>query len=484
MSSPTPAEAPNSSVPSPVAATATPAEEKVPLRTKLAFGAGSLVDNMTGNSIHQLANPVYNIGLGVNPAVIGAILAIGRLLDAVTDPLVGGFSDNFRSRWGRRRPLIIAGAFLTGPILLAMFFFPRGWSPLAYSIYFAIAMLLFFPAFTLFSVPLKGFQYELTRDYHERTRVSAVVAFLMPVGGILVSWLFALTQYSGFEDTIEGARYTAGLVMVIIMTIGILPALSSKEKEYVHVRQQQRVPLMKNVWGLLKNKPLLLLSIAGLATLLGIFTVYSLGLYLNIYYVHGGDLKRASILHGFITTAYQVASMVATPFIAWAATRMGKRRAFFTCLGIALAGTVTKLWCYNPSMPNLMFIPMVLMGIGMSGFWILLASMMADVTDHAELLQGVRNEASVGAVSAWINKSGLSLAFMFSGFALVVTGFDEKLGGAQAESTIFWMRVLFSLVPALALVVAIICIKLYPITEDVARATRKTLDERREAAGQ
>ena len=97
------------------------------MKVKLAFGTGSMVDNLTGNSIHQLANPVYNIGLGVNPAVIGAVLAVGRLLDAVTDPIIGGYSDNFRSRWGRRRPLIVAGAFLTGPILLAMFFCPRGW---------------------------------------------------------------------------------------------------------------------------------------------------------------------------------------------------------------------------------------------------------------------------------------------------------------------------------------------------------------------
>lgn len=463
--------------------TAASPDEKVSMKVKLAFGTGSMVDNLTGNSIHQLANPVYNIGLGVNPAVIGAVLAVGRLLDAITDPVIGSFSDNFRSRWGRRRPLIVAGAFLTGPILLAMFFCPRGWSPFAYSVYFTVAMLLFYPAFTLFSVPLKGFQLELTRDYHERTRISAVVAFLMPLGGILASWLFALTQYSGFEDSIEGARYTAMAVMVIIMTFGILPALGAREKEYVHVQRQNRVPLLRNVWGLLKNRPLRLLSVAGLATLLGIFTVYSLGLYLNIYYVHGGDLKTASLLHGAITTAYQIASMAATPVIAWAASRFGKRHAFLGCLTIALVGTVAKLFCYDPAMPRLMFIPMILMGIGMSGFWVLLASMMADVADHSELLQGVRNEATVGAVFSWINKTGLSLAFMFSGFVLVWVGFDEKLGGGQSAATIYWMRLLFSLVPAAALIVAMICIRLYPITEEVARETRRTLDARRGPTG-
>ena len=466
------------------AATATAPEDKVPLKTKLAFGAGSIVDNLTGNAIHQLANPIYNIALGVTPAVIGIILAIGRLFDAITDPVIGNFSDNFRSRFGRRRPLIVAGALLTGPILLAMFCMPRGLSVTTYSIYFGVAMLLFYPAFTLFSVPLKGFQFELTKDYHERTRVAAVVSFLMPLGGILASWLFWLTERPIFADSLEGARYTALGVMLVIISIGILPALSGKEKEYVHAQTQKKMAILPNVWGLLKNGPLRLLAIAGLATLLGIFTVYSLGLYLNIYHVHGGDKQTASLLHGAVTTAYQIASMAAVAPISLLATKVGKRPAFLVCLLVALAGTVAKWFCYVPGSPELMFIPMVMMGIGMSGFWVLLASMMADVADHAELLQGYRNEASIGAVFSWINKTGLSLAFMLSGFVLVWVSFDEQLGGDQAPETIYWMRVLFSFVPAAALGVAIICIALYPITEATARATREALAQRHRAAGQ
>ena len=456
-------------------------EDKVPLKTKLAFGAGSIVDNLTGNSIHQLANPIYNIALGVNPALIGTVLAIGRLFDAITDPIIGNFSDNFRSRWGRRRPLIIAGALLTGPLLLAMFCFPRGLSVEAYGIYFAVAMLLFYPAFTLFSVPLKGFQFELTKDYHERTRVAATVALLMPVGGIAASWLFAATELDIFEDSIEGARYTAAGVMIVIVCLGMLPAIFGKEKEYAVAQTQRKVKILPNIKSLLQNRPLVLLSIAGLATLLGIFTVYSLGLYLNIYYVHAGDKKTASLLHGAITTAYQVASMAAIPAISWTATRIGKRGAFLACLSIALVGTVAKWFCYVPGSPELMFIPMIMMGIGMSGFWVLLASMMADIADHAELHQGFRNEATIGAVFSWINKTGMSLAFMLSGFVLVWIHFDESLGGAQAASTIFWMRALFSFVPGLALIVAIICITLYPITEESANKIRDALKERHAA---
>jgi glycoside/pentoside/hexuronide:cation symporter, GPH family len=455
------------------------APDKVPARTKFAFGVGALVENLAANSLHQLANPIYNIVLGVNPAVIGAILAFGRLLDALTDPPIGHFSDNFRSRWGRRRPLIVAGALLTGPILLAMFFCPRGWSPLAYSIFFAVSMVILSPALTLFVIPLKGFQYELTRDYHERTRVAAVVAFVMPIGGIMASWLFAATQLSIFDDGVEGARYTAFVLMLVVMGLGVVPALLVKENAYAEAKLQKKFPLRENMVALMKNRPLLLLSCAGLATLVGIFTVYSLGLYLNIYHVHGGNVKVASVLHGAITTAYQIASMAATPVISWAATRIGKRAAFIGCLGVALVGTVAKWFCYTPDAPWLMFIPMVLMGVGMSGFWILTASMIADVSDHAELVQGYRNEASVGAVFMWIHKTGVSVAFLISGFVLVWVGFDEKLGGNQADSTILGMRVLFSFVPAVAILIAIGCVLAFPITEAAARATRNALEQRR-----
>jgi glycoside/pentoside/hexuronide:cation symporter, GPH family len=453
--------------------------DRVPGRTKIAFGLGAIVDNLAATGVHQLANPIYNIVLGINPAIIGTVLAAGRLFDAITDPIIGGFSDNFRSRFGRRRPLIVAGAILTGLMFGAMFFSPRGWSTGGYIAYLAGTMTLFYLSFTLYSVPLKGFQYELTRDYHERTRVSGVVALLMPIGGIASSWLFALSRLPVFSDPIEGVRWTLAAVFLVIVGVGILPALMAREHAYAAVQTQKKIHFRENFGALLRNKPLLLLSLAGLSTLVGIFTVYGLGQYLNIYYVHAGDVKAAALMHGGITSAYQIASMISAPLIAWSATRFGKRRTFVFCLAIALVGTAVKWLCYTPANPALMFVPMSLMGVGMSGFWVLVASMMADVSDHAEYHQGFRNEATVGAVFSWIYKSGLSLAFLLSGFVLVWVGFNEKLGGAQTPETILGMRLLFSFVPAAALLIAIVCIWAYPITEESAKTTRHELALRR-----
>src|SRR4051812_32015832 len=90
--------------------TAAPASERVPMRAKLAWALGSLGDNYASQTLTQLVNPVYNIALGVPATMIASALSIPRIIDSFADPTVGYLSDNSRSRWGRRRPFILAGA--------------------------------------------------------------------------------------------------------------------------------------------------------------------------------------------------------------------------------------------------------------------------------------------------------------------------------------------------------------------------------------
>ena len=87
---------------------------KVPLYEKLALGSGSLSMFFGYAAVGILAYPVYNILLGVDAAWIGIALMIPRIWDSITDPIMGKISDNFKSKWGRRRPFIVIGAILMG----------------------------------------------------------------------------------------------------------------------------------------------------------------------------------------------------------------------------------------------------------------------------------------------------------------------------------------------------------------------------------
>ena len=85
-------------------------EDRVSLREKAGYSAGGMSYTLMGNSIGSMANVVLNIGLGMNPFLVGLLLAIPRFIDALLDPLIGAWSDNTRSRWGRRKPFMLVGA--------------------------------------------------------------------------------------------------------------------------------------------------------------------------------------------------------------------------------------------------------------------------------------------------------------------------------------------------------------------------------------
>ncbi len=101
-----------------------PTRDHLPLSNKLAYACGAMADNLIMNALSGLILPVYNIALFINPALLGWALAIPRALDAVIDPIMGNISDNTRSRWGRRRPYILAGAVTCALVLPLLWMSP------------------------------------------------------------------------------------------------------------------------------------------------------------------------------------------------------------------------------------------------------------------------------------------------------------------------------------------------------------------------
>lgn len=100
-------------------------EDRIPLTAKVIYGIGGFVNNLLAAAIGGMTI-VLNLGLGMNPALVGLLGALPRLVDAITDPLMGFISDRTRSRWGRRRPYIFVGAIAAGIVFTLLWQFPRG----------------------------------------------------------------------------------------------------------------------------------------------------------------------------------------------------------------------------------------------------------------------------------------------------------------------------------------------------------------------
>lgn len=478
----------------------TPAEDRIPLPQKLIYGLGAFVNNLLAAAIGGMAI-VLNLGLGMNPALVGLLGALPRLIDAFTDPLMGYISDHTRSRWGRRRPYIFGGAIAAGVVFALLWQLPEGKSESYYFWFFLIGSLVFYLAYTIFATPWVALGYELTPDYHERTRLMAVQNFMGQLAYLIAPWFLWIMQYDVlFDDLMTGASWLAIVIAIAVIGIGILPAIFLKERfqEMAVKELAEKSPphesgleqLRRNTTNFfqgfatsLKFTPFLKLCLATFLVFNGFMMVASFQSYVIIYYVFSGDQSLGAEYAGWAGTASAISTFCVIFFVSWLSTKIGKRRAFFFSTGVSMVGYALKWFCYSPQYPLLLLLPAPLLAFGLGGLFTLMGSMIADVCDLDELETHERREGMFGSIYWWVVKLGMAAALAIGGVLLNATGFDVALGGDQAASTIFLMRVFDVAVPLIASAIAIWMIASYPITEQKAHEVRQELERRRGNAG-
>jgi len=477
----------------------TAAEDRIPFPLKLVYGFGAFVNNLLAAAIGGMVI-VLNLGLGMNPALVGLLGALPRLTDALTDPLMGYISDNTRSRWGRRRPYIFVGAIAAGIIFALLWQLPAGKSEAFYFWYFLSGSLIFYLAYTVFATPWVALGYEMTPDYHERTRLMGVQNFIGNIA-YMISPYFLAIMYSErlFVDVVDGAANLAIVIGVAVVGIGILPAIFLRERfKDVAIEESSEKALeipkvgsafMRSIAGFfrgfaltLKFKPFLKLCAATFLVFNGFILIASFQSYVIIYYVFSGDAVKGSDFVGHSGLLQAITALAVIVFVTWMATRIGKRRAFFVSTGISMVGFALKWFCYTPDNPWLVLIPAPLMAFGLAGLFTLMPSMIADVVDADELNTYERREGMYGSIFWWVVKLGQAVAIAGGGILLNLTGFDVAAGGEQSAQAIHYMRLFDAFVPCIASGFAIWAIASFNITEERAHEIRLELEQRRGTA--
>ncbi|MEM7280000.1 MAG: MFS transporter [Pseudomonadota bacterium] len=464
----------------------------------MVYGFGAFVNNLLADSVGRMVI-VLNLGLGMNPATAGLLAALPRLTDALTDPLMGYISDNTKSRWGRRRPYIFVGAIAAGIMFAILWQFPDGMSTSFYFWYFLVISIIFYLTYTVFVTPWVALGYELTPDYHERTRLMGVQNFLGQTAYLVTPYLLAImTTTSLFDNMVDGAGGLAIIIGIIVMVLGVIPAIFLRER-FVDVATTdengntvQRVSkldvIKDNVKGFfhgfattVKSKPFLKLCLATFLVFNGFILIAAFQSYVIIYYVFGGDTEAGATWVGHSGLVQGLTAYAVIAFATWLATKIGKRRAFYITTGVSIIGYALKWVCYVPGVPWLVLIPAPLMAFGLGGLFTLIPSMIADVVDLDELNTHQRREGMYGSIFWWVVKLGQSVAILGGGILLNVTGFDVALEGNQTERALFLMRLFDVLIPCIASAVAIWAIATFSITEKKAHEVRQQLEERRGA---
>ncbi len=463
-------------------------EDIIPFGKKIAFSSGHLA-----NQLFPAAMSVFMVilvmSLKMDPLLAGILAAAPRLWDALIDPVMGYISDNAKTKWGRRRPFIFIGAIVTGISFMAMWqIFPENGQTYNF-VYFLILSLVFYLGYTIFATPLIGMGYEMTPDYHERTRLMAVTQWIGQLAWIIAPWLWVIVYLPNlFESAPIASRNIALITGFVCIILGIIPALICKEKQLpgaddsnlnVKDLKQNIKEFLSGIVKTAKNKPFMRLCGATFFVFNGYQTVSQFAFFIIVYYLFNGDQGAAGTWPAwFGTTAALSTLFIVIPIVTYVSQKIGKKNTFIIATIISIIGYVLKWWGFNPENPYLMLLPLPLISFGIGGLFTLMMSMTADVCDLDELKNNERREGMFGAVYWWMVKLGTALALLVSGAVLKWVGFDESLG-AQSVETITQLRIADIVIPALTALIAIFIMIKYNLSENEANRIRRQLEERR-----
>lgn len=455
------------------------APDRVPAREKFALGLGQAAAMGTHNALTTLANPVYNVIMGMNPAYLSVLTFLQRIWDAFLDPLVGQLSDNLRTRWGRRRPLIFVAAVPMTVGFAAIWLFPRGLTQFGLVAYFLGSSLVFYFFHSFFFVPLTALQVEATSDYHERTRVASVVGICTWLFSIGNQWLYPLLQSKAFSDPVAGVRWVTGVAAVLYAAMALAPAWLVIERAPKPVAAKApSQPFYQALREACRNRDFVLLLGMRTVSQLGYSVVAILGFYLNCYLVHGGDLAAASTVQGWLGTAYVVASVVAFWVFRLLALRLGKQRTLQISAAVLVAGAVVKLIVYQPGWRWAQLIVPATNGLALAGISLMTTAMVADIVSADELATNRRREGLYCSVLSWLDKVGGSTGALISGFLLVGTGFDVKFGAHQSAVSLQAIKWLYAVLPCIGAVATVAFAHYYTLTEAKAYEVKRALEQR------
>lgn len=415
---------------------APPKSELTSLRTKIFYGLGSVAFGVKDNGFQTILLLFYNQVVHLPGILVGLAVSIALMIDAFLDPVVGHFSDNLRTRWGRRHPLMYASA-LPVAITYLLLWNPPQWSASALFFYLVVVAILVRTLITFYEIPSSALAPELTQDYDQRTSFFGYRLFFAWYGGMTMYALAFLvfltpdaTHKVGQLNQHGYSRY--GVTAAIVMVAAILISALGTHKFIPYLRKPaQRTGTLgdyfREIFRIMNNRAFLNLMLAGIIFYFATGLVFALNTYIQTYL---WQLSNVQIFVMSLSTfiAVLLGFILALPV----SRRFGKRDGGIVMFLIGLAISIVPLTLRllglflpngSPALVPTLFAFNAVGSALTIGASIPLLSMLADVAEDSELNTGKRSEGVFFAGSSFMQKTASGLGLLGSGAILWLAGF-------------------------------------------------------------
>lgn len=436
---------------------------KLSLKLKLLFSTGDLSTSIPLAILMFFQLYFMTDVAGMRPDLAGWAVGIGKMWDAVNDPLVGLLSDRIRSKFGRRRVMLVYGAVPLGLSFMLMWIVPP-LSPAGLTIYYAATFILFDTLFTIIHVSYNALTPELTSDYDERSTLNGY-RMVFSISGTLGAIILATVMGWFIEDK----RYLFMILGIGLGLVSIIPPLVvfMVSKEHDKEFEPVSLSLRRAIAETLSNRPFWMVMGLYLLSWTAASILAAVLIYFANYYLRVPDQANYFVL------AAQASAIFFIPFVVWLARKLDKRRAYIIG-SITWVFVLLSLSFISPDQVLLAYVLAVLSGLGIATAYVLPWAMVPDIIEVDQAKTGERREGSYYAFASFFQKLATGIAVWGMGQALAMTGYitpalNEPLPEQPVE-VINAIRIFAGIVPAFLLLLSLVFAWNYTVTRESHQA--------------
>lgn len=454
-------------------------KQELGMESVIGYGIGAIGEGIGYNVFFSFFIFFLTTVAGISPAIAGVISSVAVLWDAVTDPLIGNWSDTTRNQKGRRRPFIMVGSILFG-LTIALMFVNFNISTGAKTVYFIIVNALYWLALTSCVIPHISLGSELTDDFNGRTKLRSCAVTIMGIGTLIANsaTLVLVDFYTGIFGT-ETAGWAAtgitfGIIVALVYNLCCIIVKKLEPQNPNIGRSTEKTSksetlrtFFANAKKSFKNKSLVLIIVVDFAY--NVFVTLGAGLFVyvlsHVYSYDSGQTSTVYLVQGILVIlAAILAGVVARYTDKKIVMASGMLISIVACLMLGLL----------PVSNVVLYIYIVLYALGNSGFWTMVYAMSYDCAIVEQISTGDKPDGLYTSLIGLFMKFGNSLGTLIVGFGLELTGFSSDLQ-VQTESTVHGIKILFGVAPSIILAIGFIAALAYPLTKKKYEAILKEL---------
>jgi len=433
----------------------------------LGYAAGEVANNLTFQMVAVFLLIYYTDVAGISASTAGTLLLVVRIWGGFTDLLAGRRVDKTTTRWGRFRPYLLFGSIPLLVILVATFSIPAGLGGTATLVWAFVSYALFSLAYSFVNIPYGSLAATMTQDPDERAKLSSARSVAASVTILLIAVVVA-PQLQGSSDLQRSLTITTAVFAVVGLALYAWCFASTHEA----VRPVAATVGARETMAMIRhNRPLVLLCMATLLFLTGMFSLSAVAVF------YARDVLGNADLYIAMTALQTVAMVAAAALVPWAVAIVGKKRAYilagaiaaFAAFGFALApGSVPAVGiaCYG------------ILGISFGAINALIFALQADTVEYGEWNSGVRAEGASYAVLSFTRKAGQGIGGAAAAYTIGIGGYVSGAAN-QTGAAVTSIKIAAGVVPAVAVAAAVAVMLAYPLTETAFRAVVADLAQRR-----